>query len=565
MKTAQKIQVVLLLLFLTSTSYAQKIQKDSIDLTNYKNISDEYYKAAQKNNTKRANYFANIYLKKAKKEDQNTLQHIYGHYFKHEVSEFKNAILHLDSIIEISNYLKEDPTYPDYAYFLKGGLYYDQKDFKNALDNYLFALDIAEKKNNQYMVAVCKNSIGLLKSERIGQERDALNLLKQSLKFYDTIQDKSDYSYDYSALLFSISENYRKLNELDSSTYFHKKGLAFSKEYNEETMYSYFIYAEGVGLFTKGYPKIAINNIEKSLPKLDISNSIIAHYYLSKSYEEIGNFEKKMEHLKKLDSIQQGQPIYLVELRNGLEDLIDYYKEVGDLEKQLIYIKRLISLDSIYINDYKAIVQTINVKYDNKNLTNEKQVLIQRLNSAMSSSKKLTYIITFLLIVIVTIYYYFYEKQKKLKKLFEEIIAKEEYKTKNIIKKRKEIDISEEVIDSVLEKLDHFESNKGYLKQNITTYELSKTLNTNDKYLSKIINHTKGKGIILYINDLRVEYAIDKLRRDPYFNKYTIKAIAEEVGFSNTRSFNKAFKSVTKMKPSSFLEELKNRSVNSTN
>ena len=190
---------------------------------------------------------------------------------------------------------------------------------------------------------------------------------------------------------------------------------------------------------------------------------------------------------------------------------------------------------------------------------------MQRLNSAMSSSEKLIYIVTFLLIIIVTIFYYFNEKQKKLKKRFEEIISKEEYKTKNIIKKRKQIDISEEVIDSVLEKLDHFESNKGYLKQNLTTYELSKTLNTNDKYLSKIINHTKGKGIISYINDLRVDYAIDKLRTDPYFNKYTIKAIAEAVGFSNPKSFNKAFKRVTKMEPSFFIEELKKRSVNSQN
>jgi AraC-like DNA-binding protein len=563
MKEDLKIPVLfLLLLLLTRVVLAQDMPMDSVIQRDYSTISNAFYKALDENHHTRANYFADTYLNKAIKEG-NTLEQIHGHYFKYELSDFTNALLHLDFIIELAISLKDDAMYPDYAYFLKGSLYYDLKDFNNALDNYLLALELAEKKNNQYLVAVCKNSIGLLKAERIGQERDALKLLKQSLKFYDTIEDKSEYSFDYAALLFSLSENYRKLHLLDSSTYYNKKGLIFSEEHAEVSMYNYFIYAEGINLYSKGYPQSAITNLEESLSGLNIPNRIIAHYYLSKSYEELGDYQMKIVHLKKLDSIQKGQSIYMIELRNGIEDLIDYYKENDNVEKQLTYVKKLIFLDSIYINDYKSIVHTLNIKYDNKNLVNEKEILLQRLNSSKSSFNKLSYLITFLVLLLVTVFYYFHEKQKKQKMRFEEIISTEAPKIKKIVANTTAIDLPPAIIDAVLENLDAFELNNGYIQQNLNSYELCKIINTNKKYLVKILKFTKEKGVIPYINDLRVTYAMDRLKTDSTFRKYTIKAIAEEVGFSNTKSFNKSFDRVYKMTAKSFIEELKNREVNS--
>ncbi len=386
-----------------------------------------------------------------------------------------------------------------------------------------------------------------------------------SLKFYDTIEDKSEYSFDYAALLFSLSENYRKLHLLDSSTFYNKKGLIFSKEHEEASMYNYFIYAEGINFFSKGYPKSAIANLEESLNELNIPNRIIAHYYLSQAYEELGNNQMKIMHLKMLDSVQKGHSIYMIELRYGIEDLIDYHKENGDVKNQLTYVKKLISLDSIYINDYKSIVHTLNVKYDNKNLINEKEILIQQLNSSVSSSKKMSYLIIILVLSLITIFYYFYEKQRKQKKRFEEIISTEATKIKKIAVKGTSIDLPQSIIDEVLKKLDTFEMNTGFIQPNLNSYELCKIINTNKKYLVKVLRYTKEKGIITYINDLRVTYAMDRLKTDFTFRKYTIKAIAQEVGFSNTKSFNKSFDRVFKMTAKSFMEELKNRDVNSTN
>ena len=565
MKTVLKIWVFLLLFCLTSITNAQETDNDSFDLTNYNSIREAYFQAFDNHQYKRAGYFANLYLRKAKKEDWNTIEHIHGHYFMYEVSEFKEALMHLDTIIDISKYLKNDPKYPENAYFLKAGLYYDQEDLKNALDNYLIALDVAEKKGNAFMISVCKNSIGLLKAERIGQEREALVLLKQSLTFYDTIQDKSEYIQDYAALLFSLSENYRRLNVLDSSAYFNKLGLEFSDAYGYDFMRPYFIYGQGISSYSAGYPKSAIEKLKQSLPELDLPNKIIAHYYLSKSYQELDNTDKKVFHLKALDSLQDGQSIYVLELRKGIEDLFEFYKEQGDLEKQLKYTMRLTALDSIYFNDYKALVHTLDVKYDDKQLKYEKEVLIQQLNASMSSSQKLTYIIGGLLIIMVTIFYYFHHRQLKIKQQFKEIMSTEVQELKIRDQKQEDIDISQEIIDSVLERLDDFERNRGYIQPNINAYELCRIANVNKKYLVKILKYTKQKGIISYINDLRVSLAMERLKTDPSFQKYTIKGISEEVGFSNPKSFNKSFDRVFKISAKNFIDELKKIEVNSQN
>ncbi|TEB41336.1 AraC family transcriptional regulator, partial [Flavobacterium circumlabens] len=75
-------------------------------------------------------------------------------------------------------------------------------------------------------------------------------------------------------------------------------------------------------------------------------------------------------------------------------------------------------------------------------------------------------------------------------------------------------------------------------------------------YLSKIINFYKGKNFSQYINDMRIIYAITKIKSDKKFRMYTIKAISEEVGFSNSESFAKAFYNNTGLQPSYFIKKI---------
>ena len=118
----------------------------------------------------------------------------------------------------------------------------------------------------------------------------------------------------------------------------------------------------------------------------------------------------------------------------------------------------------------------------------------------------------------------------------------------------KTVDLSKEKAVEILKKLDEFEKNKGYLEANINQIDFARKLETNSTYLSKTINQYKNKNFSQYINDLRIEHTITRLSEDKKFRNYSIKAISEEVGFSNSESFSKAFLKKTGYQPSYFIK-----------
>ena len=120
----------------------------------------------------------------------------------------------------------------------------------------------------------------------------------------------------------------------------------------------------------------------------------------------------------------------------------------------------------------------------------------------------------------------------------------------------KKIGLAKDVIDQILGALEDFESKKLFIRPDITLPSLSKKFKTNSAYLSKVVNTYKDKKFAEYLNDLRVEYAIEKMQTDKNYRLYTIKAIALEVGFNNSQSFARAFKRKTGIKPSDFISQL---------
>ncbi|MBS7233514.1 helix-turn-helix transcriptional regulator [Flavobacterium psychroterrae] len=108
----------------------------------------------------------------------------------------------------------------------------------------------------------------------------------------------------------------------------------------------------------------------------------------------------------------------------------------------------------------------------------------------------------------------------------------------------------------MVEKLIKFEKECGYLELNLKLIDLADRFDTNSTYLSKTINQYKGKNFSQYLNDLRIQYAVTKLKKEKKLRKYTVKALAEEFGFNNSESFAKAFHSNTGLHPSYFIKKL---------
>lgn len=118
------------------------------------------------------------------------------------------------------------------------------------------------------------------------------------------------------------------------------------------------------------------------------------------------------------------------------------------------------------------------------------------------------------------------------------------------------IQVPQDIIESILDELKIFERDLGYLSQDIDLPSLAKTIGTNHSYLSRVVNHVKGKPFKKYLNDMRIEFAYVDLQTDPKKRRYTIEAIAFENGFRSAESFSKKFKQRYDVYPSEFLRKL---------
>lgn len=116
--------------------------------------------------------------------------------------------------------------------------------------------------------------------------------------------------------------------------------------------------------------------------------------------------------------------------------------------------------------------------------------------------------------------------------------------------------IPEETTQKILGGLQEFETGTLFTNRNISLAYLAGHINTNTKYLSRVINLHKQKDFNGYINELRVNYIMERLRKDPLWRQYKISTLAEEAGFSSHSKFAAVFKSVTAISPSLFIQYL---------
>lgn len=117
------------------------------------------------------------------------------------------------------------------------------------------------------------------------------------------------------------------------------------------------------------------------------------------------------------------------------------------------------------------------------------------------------------------------------------------------------LEINEDVILNIMDKLSNFENSKDFLKP-ASLHSLAKKFQTNPKYLSKIININYEKNFSSYINDLRIKHLLKDLQKNDLLKTYTVKALAKKLGFTSTEVFSKAFKKHTGINPSNYLNSL---------
>ncbi|KFF11505.1 hypothetical protein IW15_14910 [Chryseobacterium soli] len=569
--------LLLLTFFCQIVCFSQSIKgfyiPDSLKKRNNEYLQKSYDKIYRIDNDK-AELYANTILLTGKKEKNS--EAIYDGYYKLAHTKglkFENGKPYADTLLSLTKHL-DTKEYPAKAFIIEGILYSYSFNYKAALNEYVKALNLAKNKNEDQYYYI-KKLIGILKTTT-GEDEESLSLFLEYYS-YQKKKIKTDTKdiKNYISAIFSVANAYNKIEQYEKCKFYNKLGIAECRKYNDYNSYPYLVMSESIADYNlKNYNDAFVNlsSIEKDLTKnKDYANLSILYYYKGKINYDLHKESKAIPFLIKSDSLAKLSQGALYTIRDGYEILIDYYKKKDDKENQLNYVNKLMYADSIINNNQNYLSKEIYKKYDTVVLLDEKEKLISSLNNRNSL---LFWILGAGFLIISVLLYVYVENKKRIKeyqkqadRLLER--SKESFSDFTAVplpietklglpekEERSKILLSDEKLQDIRAKLENFEGEKGFLRKNITVDSLAKELGTNRDYLSKSVNELKEKNFSQYINELRINYVVEELNKNEKLRKYTISAIADEVGYNNSESFSNAFRKVTGTLPSYYIKLL---------
>ncbi|AVF49567.1 MULTISPECIES: helix-turn-helix domain-containing protein [Weeksellaceae] len=563
---------LLLVLIFSNLFFSQSNITDSLKKFNYNELKEKFDYYYNNDKSLEAKRIAKYYLQKAKNE-KNTLQIAEGYILIHFNEDFSTALKYIDSLGIITKNIKGS-LYPARTYRLKGNLYYKNDDLKKALENYFISLNYAKQQNDEKQIMYVNLNIAYIDTY-MGKNEEAAKIFKQ---------------YYNSKLLSKVENNqtrinlincYIELNKLDSANILIKEGINISLPTKNKYNISQYSYLSGLSNLKQKKYELAISDLSKAysyFSTIDDTNANYALYALGKSYDGQHDKEKAIQHFIKLDSNIQKTNNLFPELKEVYTYIINYYKEKDDKEKQLFYIDRFLKVNTKLDEQFKYLSTELHKKYEIPNLIHEKENIITDLkNRKITLWIFIGVILTSAFILITYFYLNLKKTEKKYRKIAQDLIKSLEEKEpivsnssndvtkvsqpKTIIENKVGKSIPEDVIQFILRELDNFEKQDLFLKKGITLSSLSKQIKTNSSYLSDIINSYKGKNFATYLNDLRIDYAIDKLLKDRKFRSYKLTVVAEELGYNNEQAFATAFKKKTGTTFTIYIKEIENRNL----
>jgi len=344
-------------------------------------------------------------------------------------------------------------------------------------------------------------------------------------------------------------------------------------------------FAKGILLLLKEHE----NKLNNEVYSLDLSvKMILGDFYLKQ--KDFVLSEKYYNEANSIIKNQKNQNLYQkVHVLSGLADICFLRKEH---DQGLLILKEALlcsqKLQNIYLQEmifrqlnvnYLAINDLLNYKITNANFiqiqskieisdqeaVNTAYNLISKQYDANYSQNLAKYdtiisnILLFILFSIVVFFVIYYKHSQRLTSLNE--LASYLQITRNNLTKiqiekkqeHKKVTILKETEEQILNKLKKFESSRRFLNKDFSLAILAGQLDTNTKYLSEIINSHYQMNFNTYINKLRINYIVEKLKTDPNFVKYRISYLAENCGFASHSSFATVFKAITGLTPGKFI------------
>jgi len=444
-----------------------------------------------------------------------------------------------------------------FSYLKLGNVFLYEWKNQEAIDAYYRSIDYSKKIGNLKSEALALTNAAII-LRRMAEYKKALKMCNSATKL---IRDGKNLVN----LLTIKSEIYIDSKQLDSALLATNKGIKLSEGLN---------YYKGlVDLYVKNgivfCHKKDFKNAEKFLIKAENmlndqeikSDKLLINLKYAKAhcYYDKGNYNEAITHLNEIIELfgtaidpRKGRVLHTHLL------LSKSYKKIGNVKESEAWYDKYIQLDDKFqLNQAK----TINKIYKEDNAYLDSKINALK-NDNIKSQKNNTYLqiaISIGVLILVAFAIHYRRKQKKNKALFNKLLKKvttlETTESKNtpVVK---EVVIDDSKVAAILKGLDKLEQQEYYLNDACNLRAVAKKIKTNATYLSKIINTHKNKNFNDYINDLRIDYAVKRLKNNKQFRSFSVKSIANEVGYKSDYSFAKHFKAKTGVNPSYYIKEI---------
>ncbi|WP_299245302.1 AraC family transcriptional regulator [uncultured Aquimarina sp.] len=487
----------------------------------------------------------------------------------YKTEEFEKSLAYYNELENIAAKLKND-TLATLAYTMKGHIYCINGKNKKALDNYYNALEIINKIGDLEREIIVNSGLMIVLS-RMNRKKRAQEVALRSLKAIPntTYHNKENHV----RILTTLSDVYLDAEKYDSVLHYANQGMEMSQSLKLDNLYLDFLIKKGMIFFYK-------DQYDQSLQYLFEAKEILNHKKIdNKSFPKIRTdyfiancFYKKQLYDKAIDillnsinSFEENDTYKPPAIRSHLL-LANCYNQKEDYKQAMFWNNKYATLNEYYQKDKDQTVDIIHEKETDK-LQQEITLLEAKQAEEKLAKNRIFWILLITAIALMSSIFLYFRKQRSNKTLFDKLMKEidvlESIKQISVPKEepRKEIAIDDQKVNEIIKGLEKLEAQEYFLKSDCNLRAMAKKLKTNATYLSQTINIHKEKNYNEYINDLRIEYVIKRLKDDKKFRSFSIQSIASEIGYKSSYSLVKHFKAKTGINPSYYIKSLDKQRV----
>lgn len=512
---------------------------------------------------------------------KNELFRFYGKYYianyfynKSEFIYSRKLIITLIESIEKSEIDKSSKVYQDFLGMCVNKLFYIHKNL-GEYDMALFYLDKYKSSlpNNHF-----NEQYGLIKVA-MGDYDNGIALLKKELKTSHhlklgigekKVMNKKLFADKYNIIGEAYQKYYIQTKDkvfLDSANYYFNVAAKMMLEANFQPEFTKALLsmreAKSAALAGNYEKSLSLYRKRKKYPVIqdNIRTEQLFDLGMADCFHHLKQVDSALFYCNKFIKSYQYTKVSKENLLMSYNILTQCYNDKNDSKKAYLYAQKSLELIQS-IEGIKSKSLNFLHNYDLNIIKEESKKVIASKNYFKIS----LFGILIILVVVISSFYYYYKEQKE--KYYRFLMIIQNLKESQVLDNNLQIDKTEpqpkqtldvELIEKIASGLKKLELKETFLDPNFKLAFVAKKLNTNTAYLSQYFNQVMQKTFSEYTQELRIHYVLQKLKDAPYFRKYTLQAIAEEVGYKDANTLVRVFKKQTGLSPNYFIEKLEKK------